>query len=1297
MMAATMGESQLQRIIRDLQDAVTELNKEFKEMGEPITDDSSNLHKFFYKLEYLLQFDMKEKSTLLGNKKDYWDYFCDCLAKVKGANDGIRFVKSISELKTSLGKGRAFLRYSLVHQRLADTLQQCLMNSRVTSDWYFARSPFLTPKISSDIVGYLYELTEVQFDLASRGFDLDASWPTFARRTLTSPGSSAFMWKAPSRSSSMSSLVSNYLQAQEFAASAEANTTVESLESLDDMRIELDQTELKLKELENHAQQLEKENQNLHNSLQLQTEQLKLEKEANHRITSENAHLTKLVEELQKQCEVSQSTQNIVQELQKCVQTLELNETEREKIKPTGMVETFTKDYLSQLETLFQELEKHKQLVSTKDVLINELQRKLNSTEVQGSTNEKPTLVCITENNKSDLCHEEIENIDTKVLKDEFMVFMTSLEESFEEAMQCKDNLLKTFTFIEGTSAEYDIITSEQLNLLKEQFSQMTQSFCSNEKGKNKLVREAKRFTKAVGYMHEQISRQTIEIGDLFKMNSNLKLENEELKQAVIELEHKNIDLQSCKTSTEADLIKLSTSNKQGTDQTEDSHLPFVERENKLLKENKKLDENLQNARVQYGNMEENYEVLENDYKELQSCEKEATNKLTFLQTDLEKAKLQISQLEKNINVFEEKENMLVTALEENNFDVKGQQLLVLANNIDECVKHSQVILDSNIEQTTLCQQGPESVMSEKSSVDESHFGKNSNQVVRLNEIAHSMSVAEKQIELGIREIKRLQAEVVNMKGNLRQVAKDRDQAQGKLEITQTLLNENQILVEQLKKQVEHLNFQHVEEITEFKERERQLLETQEEIVKQKSDLEENVTCMREELIQVKDCVQMTSLDYTDTKDELQRNNTEMAELGIQICTLTSKKKMLEDSLTQLKNKLQESECQAAQDKGQLQADLASAQQHNKELLKKLKEYEQCTGNMAALKTELENVQLELKLLKESSQEELSTTKFQMSAEILNYEEKFKAANEELEKVKQEIRCQKEMCCELNKEVTMLQDFHSQLSSQLERKTIDCTEFESIISKQEENVKMLNEALTRKETELEDVKKQFEECNGKLDNITKENENNEQKFLANIDDLNRTKQYLEERLIELIRDKDALWQKSDALEFEQKIRASERWIRDTEVNQCLDCRKQFNWMLRRHHCRLCGHIFCYYCCNNYVMTKHSDKKERCCRNCYRENHINNSSGSEESRAASNTETRGVTVTEESKQDTVFDIITDEELNQVQECASSHIEADLLGQCTAEMNSSSNSLIEDSEDIQMSQDNEIYLLTTGELM
>lgn len=32
--------------------------------------------------------------------------------------------------------------------------------------------------------------------------------------------------------------------------------------------------------------------------------------------------------------------------------------------------------------------------------------------------------------------------------------------------------------------------------------------------------------------------------------------------------------------------------------------------------------------------------------------------------------------------------------------------------------------------------------------------------------------------------------------------------------------------------------------------------------------------------------------------------------------------------------------------------------------------------------------------------------------------------------------------------------------------------------------------------------------------------------------------------------------------------------------------------------RICGRIFCYYCCNNYVVTKHGGRKERCCRACF---------------------------------------------------------------------------------------------------
>ena len=38
----------------------------------------------------------------------------------------------ISQVKSSLGRGRALIRYSLVHHRLGDSLQQCFSNAKVT-------------------------------------------------------------------------------------------------------------------------------------------------------------------------------------------------------------------------------------------------------------------------------------------------------------------------------------------------------------------------------------------------------------------------------------------------------------------------------------------------------------------------------------------------------------------------------------------------------------------------------------------------------------------------------------------------------------------------------------------------------------------------------------------------------------------------------------------------------------------------------------------------------------------------------------------------------------------------------------------------------------------------------------------------------------------------------------------------------------------------------------------------------------------------------------------------------------
>lgn len=42
------------------------------------------------------------------------------------------------------------------------------------------------------------------------------------------------------------------------------------------------------------------------------------------------------------------------------------------------------------------------------------------------------------------------------------------------------------------------------------------------------------------------------------------------------------------------------------------------------------------------------------------------------------------------------------------------------------------------------------------------------------------------------------------------------------------------------------------------------------------------------------------------------------------------------------------------------------------------------------------------------------------------------------------------------------------------------------------------------------------------------------------------------------------------------------WIPDNASSHCYLCKDGFSLIKRRHHCRACGRIFCYKCCNNYM-------------------------------------------------------------------------------------------------------------------
>lgn len=61
--------------------------------------------------------------------------------------------------------------------------------------------------------------------------------------------------------------------------------------------------------------------------------------------------------------------------------------------------------------------------------------------------------------------------------------------------------------------------------------------------------------------------------------------------------------------------------------------------------------------------------------------------------------------------------------------------------------------------------------------------------------------------------------------------------------------------------------------------------------------------------------------------------------------------------------------------------------------------------------------------------------------------------------------------------------------------------------------------------------------------------------------------------------------------FKQRNNGKE-WVASSSVTNCTSCNEAFTIWLRKHHCRFCGHIFCFRCSSMVI------DNQRCCAFCF---------------------------------------------------------------------------------------------------
>lgn len=250
--------------------------------------------------------------------------------------------------------------------------------------------------------------------------------------------------------------------------------------------------------------------------------------------------------------------------------------------------------------------------------------------------------------------------------------------------------------------------------------------------------------------------------------------------------------------------------------------------------------------------------------------------------------------------------------------------------------------------------------------------------------------LVEAQLELNMKEVSRLQEEVVELRAQVQVSADEKVKLQVMQEVTEASREDLRAQAEQLKAQVEDLNRRHIEELLRCREREEALAKERDSEAQGRVDLQAQTASMREELRALKRHNSTLALENGEAREALHRANTETAELGVHVCMLTGQNEEARLRWEELSARLRELEENAQNEAQTLGRSVEALSKDNARLLEELKEKEELSESLQELQERLKEAQEEAKTLQERGQKETDALQLKLTEEATQHQHQIK-------------------------------------------------------------------------------------------------------------------------------------------------------------------------------------------------------------------------------------------------------------------------------------------------------------------